>query len=196
MSVRASRFIAWALRHSPEEAGIRLDLYGWAAVADVLRSIKRRGHDASPATLAAIVRDDPKGRYSFSRDGRMIRANYGHSVAVLPDVEATEPPAVLYHGTATNNLSSIKREGLLRNARQFVHLTREIAQAFQVGRRYGTPVVVPIDAKMMHTDGLSLYPMTPSVWLTVTVPSQYLDFSGLLFTPEQAPSTDAPHLTT
>lgn len=185
--VRTSRFIAWALRHAPEEAGITLDLHGWASVRDVLRSIKRQGYDASRAILAEIVRDDPKKRYAFSLDERLIRANYGHSVAVLPDIAASQPPALLYHGTATDNLSSIKREGLLRNARQFVHLTVDITQGFEVGRRYGTPVVIPIDAMAMHADGCALYPMTPTVWLTETVLPHYLDFTGLHFQP---PSDD------
>lgn len=187
--LRTSRFIAWALRHQPEDAGITLDLHGWASVTAVLRSIKRQGYEASHAILASIVRDDPKQRYALSRDERMIRANYGHSVAVLPDVAASQPPALLYHGTATDNLPSIKREGLLSNARRFVHLTADMEQGFAVGRRYGTPVVIPINAEAMHADGVALYPMTPTIWLTETVLPHYLDFTGLQFQP---PPADVP----
>ena len=177
---RASRYISWALRHSPEEANIVLDKHGWTSVQKLLRSVRRQGHDVSADTLRLIVAYDAKGRYSLSHDGKMIRANYGHSVSVLPDAPAI-PPTILYHGTSRQNLTAIKEEGLSRQARRFVHLTRDIHTAFNVGRRHGPPVVIVVDAAAMHADGATFYAMTSEIWLTESVPATYLNFDALIF---------------
>jgi putative RNA 2'-phosphotransferase len=179
--LRASRFVSWALRHAPEEANITLDPHGWTLVRDLLRSLRRNGHDVTDEVLKEIVAQDAKGRFSFSDDGRLIRANYGHSVNVTPDIPASMPPDILYHGTARQNLPAIKDEGLLRLSRRFVHLTRDIENAFAVGSRHGSPVVIVVDTDAMYADGLTFYEMTGQIWLTESVPANYLKFDSLIF---------------
>ena len=182
---RASRYISWALRHAPADAAITLDIHGWTPVLDLLLSLKDHGHVISKSSLREIVADDAKGRYSFSDDGKLIRANYGHSVNVVLDAPATVPPAVLFHGTARRNLGLIQRDGLLPRTRRFVHLTDDLPAAFSIGRRHGPAVVLVIDAPVMHADGRLFYAMGRHIWLTETVPSSYLKFDALIFDDEE-----------
>jgi putative RNA 2'-phosphotransferase len=178
--IRASRFISWALRHDPDEAGIVLDAHGWTSVTSLLHSLRAHNHTVTAETLAAIVADDAKGRYTLSDDQCRIRANYAHSVVVDPG-PASQPPDSLYHGTARNSLSSIRQHGVLRGTRQFVHLTSDLATAFLTGRRHGRPVAIPIDTHRMHVDGMAFYQGSGSLWMTETVPPIYLQYDGLLF---------------
>jgi putative RNA 2'-phosphotransferase len=188
--LRASRFISYALRHGPIDAGIVLDPEGWGSVTQLLKSLQSHGHHIDAATLAMIVADDEKGRFTISDDRRMIRANHGHSVPIVLAM-ATVPPIMLFHGTARTNLDSIRHVGLLRQSRQFVHLSETTPMAFSVGRRYGAPVVIPIDAGAMHADGLPFHHSASEIWLTKAVPPQYLDFAGLIFS--EPHESDASH---
>jgi putative RNA 2'-phosphotransferase len=189
-AMRASRYISWALRHAPADAYLTLDHHGWASVRDLLHSMALHGHTISQADLVEIVVGDAKGRYSFSDNGKLVRANYGHSVDVVPDVAATVPPAVLFHGTARRSLPVIKQTGLLSQRRRFVHLTNDLASAFAIGGRHGAPVVIVIDTAAMHADGLQFYPMTRMIWLTASVPVNYLKLDALIFdAAEPSPSS-------
>lgn len=178
---RASRFMAWALRHQPVDAGIVLDAHGWTSVAALLHSLQRHGHKVDRDSLVSIVVNDPKGRYAISPDGRMIRANYAHSVEIDFNTPPSQPPGLLFHGTARDFLTEIKRDGLIRKARRFVHLTSDTANAFATGRRHGPSVVIPVDSETMHADGYLFYRGATIIWLTESVPIQYLRFDALMF---------------
>lgn len=167
---KTSKFIALALRHQPQAAGISLDEHGWAD-ADALC----RGAGISRRVLEEIVATDEKQRYSFSADGRMIRANQGHSIPV--DLELTElaPPELLYHGTVGKFLPSIWQHGLQRQSRQYVHLSPDPETAVKVGQRRGRPAVLLVHAGRMRRDGFAFYRSENGVWLTKEVPAAYLE---------------------
>ena len=105
-----SRFLSLVLRHKPHELGIVLDQNGWADVPELLQKMQQKGFDINLEILQTIVANNNKQRFKLNSDASKIRANQGHSVAV--DVELVEqlPPQVLYHGTAINNLESIKKK--------------------------------------------------------------------------------------
>jgi putative RNA 2'-phosphotransferase len=44
----------------------------------------------------------------------------------------------------------------------------------QVGRRYGQPVLLAVDAARMHADGHQFFATGNSVWLTGHVPPEYI----------------------
>ena len=74
---------------------------------------------------------------------------------------------------------SIKKLGLIKDSRQQVHLSADLDTAFKVGERHGKPVVIPVDAREMHTSGIPFY-LTPNVvWLVDAVPPQFLRFDDL-----------------
>ena len=51
------------------------------------------------------------------------------------DLEPSEPPEILWHGTAEKYVASIDRTGLRPGNRMYVHLSADEQTAEQVGRR-------------------------------------------------------------
>ena len=97
-----SKYMSLILRHKPEAIGISLDEHGWANVDELIEGIaKTQKFDMD--ILEEIVRTDEKQRYSFNEDKTKIRANQGHSVQVDVELEETEPPEELWHGTGEKN---------------------------------------------------------------------------------------------
>ena len=172
-----SRYISLILRHQPEVAGITLDAHGWAKVTDLIAGINRTRHIDVEA-LREIVATDSKGRYSFSDDGEFIRANQGHSVDVDVELEELEPPEFLYHGTSIDTVSIINSEGLRPMTRLYVHLSADVNTAIKTGRRKGDhkhPFVYTVKSGEMFRDGHKFYRSVNGVWLTKSVPPQYLE---------------------
>ena len=174
--ISTGRFLSLVLRHDPARVGLTLDPAGWVAVDDLLEAVRRAGVAIDRPLLERIVAENDKRRFAFSADGTRIRASQGHSVAVELGLEPREPPPVLYHGTATRFLESIRRQGLRPGARTHVHLSRDEATARNVGRRHGAPVVLTVDAKAMHEAGHEFTCSENGVWLTREVPVEYLGF--------------------
>lgn len=175
--VSTSKFLSLVLRHDPGVIGIALDANGWVDVDELLAACERAGKRVSRELLEEIVSTSDKKRFSFSEDGRRIRANQGHSVNVDLGLRPMEPPDVLYHGTAERNLGSILRQGLVKGKRHHVHLSADTDTAKAVGRRHGTPVVLSIDAAAMVEDGFSFYRSENGVWLVDEVPAKYISRS-------------------
>ena len=125
--------------------------------------------------MEEVVATNDKKRFSFSPDGRLIRANQGHSVEVDLGLVPVEPPELLYHGTVERFLDSI-RERALRGNRHHVHLSADRETAARVGQRRGRPVVLVVEAGRMHNDGQVFYRSENGVWLTEAVPPTYLQF--------------------
>ncbi|NMO57481.1 RNA 2'-phosphotransferase [Actinoplanes sp. TBRC 11911] len=173
--VRVSRRISMVLRHRPETAGLTLDANGWVPVADLLAALR-----LSRAELDVIVEGNDKSRFAVARrdDGaEWIRASQGHSrrVAVDLDLPPVRPPAVLFHGTPEENVSSIRRDGLRPRSRHHVHLSTDVPTALVVGRRRSAAVAIfEVDSGAMNDDGHEFYRSENGVWLAVTVPPQYL----------------------
>jgi putative RNA 2'-phosphotransferase len=65
-------------------------------------------------------------------------------------------------------------EGLKKGKRHHVHLSRDIETARKVGARRGKPVILRVDARMMHQEGFKFFLSANGVWLTESVPAAYL----------------------
>jgi putative RNA 2'-phosphotransferase len=171
---RLSKFLSLVLRHEPEKAGITLDAAGWVDVETLLRGCAAAGVAVSRSDLDRIVAESDKQRFAFSDDRRRIRANQGHSVEVELAYEPLTPPDILFHGTADRFLESIRAQGLVRGKRHHVHLSAERSTAIEVGRRHGRPIVLQIDARRMHAEGIAFFRSANGVWLTEHVPARFL----------------------
>lgn len=169
-----SKFIALILRHKPESIGISLDEHGWAGVDELIAGINKTT-PFDMETLEEIVRTDNKQRYSFNDDRTLIRANQGHSISVDVELEERIPPEILFHGTGEKYVQSIDKEGLIPKSRLYVHLSVDIDTATKVGQRHGKPVIYKVNALKMHEDGFNFYISKNGVWLTKSVPIQYLE---------------------
>ena len=171
-----SKVLSLVLRHKPEVIGITLDQNGWTDVHSLLEKMNTAGFPISPGQLQQIVATNNKQRFGFNADQSRIRARQGHSVQVDPGFQPTIPPARLYHGTALQNLESIRSQGLHSGSRNHVHLSDNAVTAMQVGARHGKPVLLEVDAGPMHAAGFDFYISDNGVWLTDSVPRTYLIF--------------------
>lgn len=170
---KKSRWMALLLRHNPEKGNIVLDSNGWALVNDITDPSKG---NIPKTDLEEIVRSDEKGRYEFNENMTKIRAVQGHSIKeVKIEMEEVCPPDQLFHGTKISSIESIKRLGLQKMTRQHVHLSENIDTARVVAdRRKGYSIILSIDSKGMHEDGINFYRAKNGVWLVEEVPVKYI----------------------
>lgn len=177
-----SKFLSLILRHKPEVIGITLDSNGWVDVDVLLAALEENGKRVTLEDLKEVVSTDSKGRYSFSDDGKMIRANQGHSLKTV-DLELKpllqkDLPTWLYHGTPERFKSSILKEGLKPMSRQFVHLSDNIETAKQVGDRRKKDnqetVIFKISTIEAMNQGVEFFKSENGVYLAKKIPSELL----------------------
>ena len=137
--VEISKFLSFVLRHNPQSIGVMLDAEGWVPVGELVAAAARHGQSISREQLDEVVATNDKKRFSFSPDGRLIRANQGHSVEVDLGLVSVEPPELLYHGTVDRFLDSIRERGLIRGNRHHVHLSADRETAARVGHAAAGP---------------------------------------------------------
>lgn len=168
-----SKFIALILRHKPEVIGISMDEHGWADVDQLIEGVNKT-RTLNMEMLEEIVRTDNKQRYSFNADHTKIRANQGHSIPVDVELEEQQPPENLYHGTGEKYVASIREQGLVPKSRLYVHLSKDISTAINVGKRHGKPFVFTVKAGEMFARGYRFFLSENGVWLTKSVPPEFL----------------------
>lgn len=173
---KISIHLSYILRHKPEDIGLTLDKDGWADIDELIQKNSNHRHAMTKEELLNVVKTDEKSRYSISHDCKKIRASQGHSTKFVGiDYEQNLPPTMLYHGTASKNIESILKSGLIKGNRHHVHLSTDHETAVSVGARHGSPAVLKINSKEMHDDGLKFYLSENNVWLTNSVPSKYIE---------------------
>lgn len=157
-SIHKEKRLAFLLRHDCDYA---FDEHGWREVSDLVAK-----HGFNMEELREIVATNNKNRYEFSEDMTCIRARQGHSIQVDVELAEATPPDELYHGTAKAFVKAITSQGIQKGKRLYVHLSTTIDTATKVGERHGEPVVLVIDAKQMHENGIKFFHSRNDVWLT------------------------------
>ncbi len=104
--------MSYILRHRPEKINLTLDQNGWADIDELILKANQSGVALDKELLLQVVEKNDKKRFALSKDGRRIRASQGHSIPVNLNLEPLIPPELLFHGTATRFLPSIKTHGL------------------------------------------------------------------------------------
>lgn len=171
--ITLSKTLSYWLRHKPEKIGLVLEKDGWVDVSELIEKAKSEIY-ITLDDLKQVVEENDKKRFSFNEDYTKIKANQGHTAEV--DIKFTKivPPVVLYHGTVDKFLASIKKQGLTKQKRHHVHLSKDKEVAINVGSRRGKPVVLEIDCKAMLSDGYDFFVSDNGVYLTDSVPSKYI----------------------
>ena len=173
--LQLSKEISYALRHAPWEYELELDEDGWVRVEQLLTALNEsdKWENVTLEDLEHVIENSDKKRHELV-DGK-IRALYGHSIPKKIVKESTEPPAILYHGTARRFIESIESKGILPKGRQYVHLSNDIETALQVGKRHDDrPVILEIYAKKAWDEGVEFYLGNDKVWLADNIPSKYI----------------------
>ena len=171
-----SKFLSLVLRHAPETIKLNLDKNGWANVDELISKCHQFGKEFNFEILEEVVETNDKKRFTFNEDLTKIRANQGHSIDVELNLNESEPSDFLYHGTVEKFIDLIKKDGLQKMSRQYVHLSKDIETATKVGSRRGKPFILKIDAPKMFQDGFIFYLSENNVWLIDEVPAKYISF--------------------
>ncbi len=171
-----SKYLSYILRHDPDDAAITLDKNGWTNVDILIQQVNDRFPMLNNTMLEYIVATNNKQRFAFNEDKTMIRASQGHSVEVELNYMAQEPPTVLFHGTAIENINAILQQGLKKQERHHVHLSENVTTALQVGSRHGRSTVLKIHSGKMHEQGYVFYISANNVWLTDFVPPEFMEY--------------------
>ena len=173
-----SKYISYLLRHKPEDIHLDMDKNGWVSAEALIDGINDAGkYQLDFEKLREIVNTDDKGRYRFSEDGTKIKACQGHSIPwIEPELEYSEPPLYLYHGTTTAALEKILKSGAItKQKRHAVHMQADPVKAWQSGVRWHlTPVLLKINAKEMHDRGFVFGKTENDVWCTEIVPTEFI----------------------
>ncbi|GLY42608.1 putative RNA 2'-phosphotransferase [Amycolatopsis sp. NBRC 101858] len=170
---RISKRLSLHLRHDPAAIGLTLAPDGWVEVDALVRALK-----ITREQLDEVVETNNKRRFAFDETGTRIRASQGHSVPVDLGLADATPPEVLFHGTVAKFLDPIFHEGLRPMNRHAVHLSATVDTARKVGARRGKPVVLRVDAAAMTAAGHTFQVSANGVWLTESVPPEYLNRIG------------------
>ena len=150
-----SKEISYVLRHAPWEYELVMDEEGWVSVEQLLEALHKneRWSSICETDLTEMIKKSEKKRHELI-NGK-VRAFYGHSIPMKILKEEKMPPNVLYHGTARRFLQSIDKYGLLPQGRQYVHLSKDIEIAKNVGGRHDDwPCILVINAKLAWNDGI------------------------------------------
>lgn len=168
-----SVFISYVLRHDPDAINLDMDKRGWVSIEQLINNANIVNRKLTLESIKKIVKENNKKRFAISEDGKFIRALQGHSLSkdrVSIEFEEKIPPSILYHGTATQFMDSIKEKGIISNNRQYVHLSANEETAVNVGSRHGTPIILEIDTEKMIKNGHVFFLSQNGVWLTDNVP--------------------------
>ena len=172
--VRLSKTMSVALRHDPQSFGLELDPEGWVQTNHLLEALHQLPPWAgiSETDFHQVIAASEKKRFEIVGDH--IRALYGHSVPTKIIKEATTPPPVLYHGTASRNLDSILKQGILPMSRQYVHLSEDVETAVKVGRRKASDIVL-LKIDTTSRPELKFYYGNDQTWLADEIPPSIIE---------------------
>ena len=171
-----SKFLSLVLRHQPDKIGLVLDENGWADTQELIQKMSKKGPNITLEILQEVVETNSKKRFAFNENGSKIRASQGHSLNIDLGYQPSLPPAILYHGTATRFLDSIKQQGLIKGKRDHIHLSKDAETASIVGIRHGKLVIIEVLAKEMQEAGYDFFVSENGVWLSHEIPVQFLVF--------------------
>lgn len=173
--IELSKEVSYALRHAPWEYDLEMDEEGWVPVEQLLNALHgtEKWKKLEESDLSNMIKKSEKKRHEL-KDGK-IRSYYGHSTEMKILKKEQIPPNILYHGTARRFLESIRKNGLLPQNRQFVHLSKDLETAKSIGKRHDSkPCILIVDAKMARNDGINFYLGNENVWLADAISAKYL----------------------
>jgi len=167
--VKVSKFVSFLLRHDP--MGLVMDEEGFVDLGELVSKVKERFPGVDLGFLRRLVEEGERKRFEIVGD--RIRALYGHSFPVYLRLEEDRGVKWLYHGTTSEAAEVILEKGLQPMKRMWVHLSRTIHIANQVGkRRTSSPMILAVDCVEARKAGLKFYKASDQVYLCKSVPAK------------------------
>ena len=169
------RFLSKILRHDPDLVGVSLTDDGWVEISQLLTKLQLKSSDWSVDLLNLIVSSDEKKRFAISNDGKLIRANQGHTVSNHPTFRSASPPDLLFHRTTIIGYLGIVQLGKIDpRGRHHVHLSAHRPPSNQFREQ---SLTLSVDAGQMVGVGFKFYLTPNDVWLTDTVPTKFISIT-------------------
>lgn len=172
---RFSKFLSYILRHHPEKYNIELDAQGFTNLESIVNLINIRFPEEhiNEDIIKDVIQVSDKRRFEIVEN--KIRAFYGHSVQSKIKMEKAEfVPEVLFHGTNLKAFENIKKEGLKRRKRQYIHFSESTETAYIVGkRRTNKPIILKIDSNRAIKEGIKFY-KSGDMYLADYIPPEYI----------------------
>lgn len=171
-----SQTLSMLLRHRAREVGVSIDGAGWVAVEEALAWMNGFKDDdaieGGPVTMEE-VREVTAGsdKQRFELDGAEIRATQGHS---MPGIELDLSPLdcgevpLAVHGTYYAVWEEIRRTGLKRMQRNYIHMAPDLPGESGVisGMRSSCQVLIWVDTRRAQEAGITFYRSKNGVILT------------------------------
>jgi len=177
---KMSKTLTWVLRHGSQAEKLAMRSDGYVRVQDILARPKFK--DFSMPVIEQIVASDAKTRFNLiseldAASGQpvwWIRANQGHSIKTVADLETTPvlsvadiPTGVAVHGTTRKAWELIQKQGLSRMKRNHVHLAQGIPGTGVIsGMRNTSQIYIYLDVGKAISSGLKFELSANGVILT------------------------------
>lgn len=171
---KLSKFISYILRHNPKEENLDFDEFGWLNLNQFFETLNNHNFSINLSELIELNESFDKIRWEIDLKNEKIKASHGHSFPVILTKSLEIPPKILYHGTSSKSLENIMNNGILSMRREYVHLSETLNVAIDVGKRYGTEIILEIDTEKMLIDGIEFFKTQNNIWLTKFVDKKYL----------------------
>ena len=165
MSVKTnSRLVTKILRHKLNTINHNED--GYVLVSDLIKRVPK----LTINILKDIVKTDNKNRFDIKEinNNLYVRANQGHSSGNLNDdkifEKINEPIIGCYHGTYSDKVDIITKNGLSIMKRKHIHIAESDDSIS--GKRASCNVKIYIDTEKAMNDGIKFYRSSNNVILT------------------------------
>src|SRR6185437_14893174 len=146
---------------------------GWIELNDLIDFFKDKKQ--VQVTIQDIQHvSDTSEKKRFEIENGRLRAVQGHSLPVEIEMQKiTKVLRKIYHGTFVKNVDSIRKHGLKRMSRNFIHLTDNFDHL-----RNNSTVLIEIDVESAMSEGIDFFKAKNGVILTKGIdgilPQKYL----------------------
>jgi len=170
LRVKVSKYMSYLLRHNPEN--LKMDKQGFVDLDKLLAKVSER-FQVDIKVFLEIVEKSERRRFEVVEN--KIRALYGHTIPVKPELEEDKVAKIFYHGTTPDAAARILKVGLKSMKRKWVHLSPTVDIAEEVGlRRTKNPVILEIDAEEARKSGSEFYKATDKVYVCKAILPRYI----------------------
>jgi len=174
--LQLSKFLSLVLRHKPSVLELEPDNQGFVPFEELLSALQKqpRWREVTESDILEVIDNSDKRRFEVV-EGK-IRALYGHSLAVEVEYPEVEPPPDLYHGAAWGSIPQILEEGLKPEGRRYVHLSVDVEDAVEVGkRRDPNPAILRVKTGEARSSGIRFFEASDGIFLTEEIPPEFLE---------------------
>ncbi|XP_063384995.1 tRNA 2'-phosphotransferase 1 [Cydia fagiglandana] len=172
--IQLSKSLSWLLRHAAVKEGFDLSPEGYIDIEKILNHKSFKQYSSSD--IKRVVRNNEKQRFRLrlNQDTGVteIKANQGHSIDKVTDVELTPILTAKYptvvHGTFTNCWPQIKQIGLSRMLRHHIHFAKGLNTDRSIisGLRNNAQIHIYVNLSKALEDGIKFYESDNGVILT------------------------------